>query len=60
MKIVIKELDEDWAVRERYILTRCGDSLPSYTQALIDTVLAHPGHTASRSRRTQKSRGVPG
>jgi len=47
MKIVLKELDEPWAVRERYILTRRGDSLPAFAQALIDTLFRHPGHAAS-------------
>ncbi len=48
MKIVIKPLDEDWAVRERHVLARRGASLPTYTQALIDSIMAYPGHTASR------------
>ncbi len=48
MKIVTKPLDESWAVRERYVLTRRGDSLPSFTQALIDTIIAYPGHAESR------------
>lgn len=48
MKIVIKTLDEDWAVRERHVLARRGDSLPTYTLALIDSIMAHPGHSASR------------
>ena len=48
MKIVAKPLDESWALRERYVLTRRGDSLPSFTQALIDTIMAHPGHLKSR------------
>lgn len=39
MKLVLKELDEPWALRERYVLTRQGAALPSFTQALIDTIL---------------------
>ena len=49
MKILIKPLDEDWALRERHVLARRGDSLPTYTQALIDSIMNHPGHAASRS-----------
>ncbi|NMG42513.1 LysR family transcriptional regulator [Aromatoleum toluvorans] len=60
MKIVIQPLDEDWAVRERYVLTRRGESLPAYTLALIDTILAHHGAGSARAPRKQKSRGVPG
>ena len=48
MKILIKPLDEDWALRERHVLTRRGDALPHYTQALIDSIMKHPGHAASR------------
>lgn len=56
MKIVIKTLDEDWAVRERHVLARRGDSLPSYTQALIDSIMNHPGHSESRrGRRADRS-----
>lgn len=50
MKIAIKALDEPWALRERHVLTRRGDSLPSYTQALIDSIMAHPGHAQSRAK----------
>jgi DNA-binding transcriptional LysR family regulator len=49
MKILIKPLDEDWALRERHVLARRGDSLPSYTQALIDSIMKHPGHATSRA-----------
>jgi len=49
MKIVVKPLDEEWALRERHVLTRRGDSLPSYAQALIDSIMSHPGHAASRA-----------
>ncbi len=48
MKILIKPLDEPWALRERHVLTRRGDALPRYTQALIDSIMQHPGHAASR------------
>lgn len=50
MNIAVTPLDEDWAVRERYILTRRGDSLPGYAQALIDCIMALPDHAASRAR----------
>lgn len=51
MKFLIKPLDEDWALRERHVLVRCGDALPSYTQALIDSIMNYPGHAASRAER---------
>lgn len=47
MNILIKPLAEDWAHRERHVLARRGDALPSYTQALIDSIMSHPGHAAS-------------
>ncbi len=34
-------LSDSWSVRERYILVRDQASLPTYAQALIDTLLAH-------------------
>lgn len=46
-KISIKTLDEDWALRERHVLSRRGDSLPSYTQELIDSIMNYPGHAES-------------
>ena len=46
---VIKQLDEDWAVRERHVLSRLGDSLPGYTVVLIDSLMNCPAHVASRS-----------
>lgn len=46
-KISIKTLDEDWALRERHVLSRRGDSLPSYTQELIDSIMSYPGHAES-------------
>jgi DNA-binding transcriptional LysR family regulator len=52
MQFVIKPLDEDWALRERHVLARRADSLPSYTQALIDSIMNHPGHAASLAERT--------
>ncbi len=57
MKILVKPLDEDWAVRERHVLSRRGDALPSYTQALIASIMNHPDHVASRKMRRQ---GRPG
>lgn len=53
MKILVKQLDEDWALRERHVLSRRGEALPSYTQALIDSIMNHPGHAASRAGRQQ-------
>ena len=47
MKIETRPLDEPWALRERYLLTRRGDSLPAFTQALIDAIVAFPGHRDS-------------
>lgn len=49
MNISIKTLNEDWALRERHVLSRQGDSLPSYTQELIDSIMNYPGHAASRA-----------
>lgn len=43
MRLVLREFDEPWAVRERYILTRHGEALPAFTQALIDTILHFGG-----------------
>lgn len=43
MRLELRELDEPWAVRERYILTRRGDARPAFTQALIDTILRFGG-----------------
>lgn len=54
MKILVKPLDEDWALRERHVLARRGDALPSYTRALIDSIMNHPGHAASRSRKQKR------
>lgn len=54
MKILIKQLDEDWAVRERHVLSRRGDALPSYTQALIDSIMDYPGHAESRASRHKR------
>jgi len=50
MKILVKQLDEDWALCERYVLSRHGETLPSYTQALIDSIMNHPEHAASSAR----------
>ena len=49
MAISIKTLDEDWALRERHMLSRCGDSLPSHTLALIESIMDYPGHAESRA-----------
>lgn len=49
MKISIKALDEVWALRERHVLSRRGDSLPRYAQELIDSIMNYPGHAESRA-----------
>lgn len=43
MLIVLKEIDEAWALRERYILTRQGASISNYAQELIDALKKHGG-----------------
>lgn len=43
MAIVLKEIDEPWAIRERYVLTRQGASITHYTQELIDALKLHGG-----------------
>ena len=52
-KISIKTLDEDWALRERHVLSRRGDSLPSYTQELIDSIMNYPGHAESLAGKSE-------
>lgn len=54
MNIQIKLLEEDWAQRERHVLARRGDALPSYTQALINSIMSHPGHVASRAKPSRR------
>jgi len=54
MKISIKALDEAWALRERHVLSRRGDSLPRYTQELIDSIMNYPGHAESRAGTPRK------
>lgn len=48
MQLALIELTDPWSVRERYILVRDQDKLPSYAQALIDTLRGHyqPGGAA--------------
>lgn len=41
MNLVQIELNDAWAVRERYVLVRDGESLPAYAQSLIDTLCAY-------------------
>ena len=41
MQLALIELTDPWSVRERYILVRDQDKLPSYAQALIDTLRGH-------------------
>jgi DNA-binding transcriptional LysR family regulator len=40
LPLVQVELTDDWRVRERYVLSREGEALPAYAQALIDTLVA--------------------
>lgn len=46
MHLALIGLTDPWSVRERYILVRDKDKLPSYAQALIDSLLAHYGAEA--------------
>lgn len=41
MGIALIELTDAWSVRERYILVRDQTALPSYAQALIETLCGH-------------------
>ena len=41
MGIALIELTDAWSVRERYILVRKRDALPSYAESLIETLCAH-------------------
>lgn len=41
MSIALKEIDEPWALRERYALTRQGAAITNYTQELIDALKRH-------------------
>jgi DNA-binding transcriptional LysR family regulator len=41
LPLVQVELTDDWRVRERYVLSREGETLPAYAQALIDTLVAY-------------------
>lgn len=43
MSIVLKEIDEPWVIRERYILTRQGASITNYAQELIDALKLYGG-----------------
>jgi len=47
MAIAWVALADDWALRERYLLTRAGQRLPPYTQELIERICAHHGTTWS-------------
>jgi DNA-binding transcriptional LysR family regulator len=40
LPLVQVELTDEWRVRERYVLSREGEALPAYAQALIDTLVA--------------------
>lgn len=41
MKLALIELSDPWCVRERYLLVRDRAALPTYAQALVDTLCAH-------------------
>ena len=41
MDLALIELTDAWCVRERYLLVRERASLPTYAQALVDTLVAH-------------------
>ena len=41
MNLALVELQEPWSVRERYILVREHEILPTYAQSLIDAICAH-------------------
>lgn len=41
MAIVLKQIDESWATRERYALTSKGAAITNYTQELIDALKIH-------------------
>lgn len=43
MAIALVPLADDWARRERYLLTRAGQRLPAYAQELIERICAHHG-----------------
>jgi DNA-binding transcriptional LysR family regulator len=47
MKLAQVELQDEWRVRERYILVRENEGLPAYAQSLIDALLAHYGHAVA-------------
>ncbi|HSW16401.1 MAG TPA: LysR substrate-binding domain-containing protein [Ramlibacter sp.] len=40
LPLIQVELQDDWRIRERYVVTRDGETLPAYAQALIDLLLA--------------------
>ena len=46
------ELADAWRVRERYVLMREGDTVPTYAQALVDALLAF-------GARARKAQGQP-
>ncbi|MBT2322380.1 LysR family transcriptional regulator [Variovorax paradoxus] len=41
MRLALIELSDPWCVRERYLLVRDRATLPTYAQALVDTLCAH-------------------
>lgn len=51
LPIVQIELTDSWRVRERYVMTRDGEVLPAYAQALIDALMACGTPLASQAER---------
>lgn len=41
MNLALVELLDSWSVRERYVMVRERESLPTYAQSLVDAICAH-------------------
>ncbi|QDL37357.1 LysR substrate-binding domain-containing protein [Rhodoferax sediminis] len=50
MNLSLIELTDAWSVRERYILVRNQAALPTYAQALIDTLRTHYENTPAAAK----------
>jgi DNA-binding transcriptional LysR family regulator len=48
LPLVQVELTDEWRVRERYVLSREGENMPAYAQALIETIVAFYAGNNSR------------
>ena len=48
MRLASVELSDDWCVRERYLLVRDRGTLPTYAQALVETLCNHYAADAAR------------